>query len=133
MLHYNVTHGLYFILPKSEDERQMFTMNVVLEGETFYARVEIRYLAAPDQWVISIWDHSSGELLVNMIPLICSYGIVNDLMAPFQYLRDGKGMGSLWVMRAVDEPETVDPAERTLEQFNIIYGSRLDGSRSVSS
>ncbi len=26
-------------------------------------------------------------------------------------------------MRAVDEPETVDPAEGTLKQFNLIFGN----------
>ncbi len=122
-----------YLLPLTQDSWQVMTLDVVIDGEEFHAQVEIRYLPAPDQWMLSIWDHSTGELLVNMIPLICSYGVVNDLMTPFRHLRDGKGMGSLWVMRAVDEPETVDPAEGTLGQFNLIFGSRLDGPRSVSS
>lgn len=115
----------YIILPTTTDERQMFTLDLELEGDPFHARVEFRYIPAVDQWVVSVWDHASGEQLVNMIPLICSYGEVNDLFAPFAYARGGKGMGSLWVMRAVDEPATPDPAENTLKQFNIIWGNKL--------
>ena len=63
-----------YYLPLSLDPWQVFTVNVQIDGTALQAQIEIRYLPAPDQWVISIWDHSNGELLVNMIPLICSYG-----------------------------------------------------------
>ena len=115
----------YILLPTTEDARQMFSLSMTLEGDPFEARFELRYFPAPDRWMVSLWDHASGELLANQIPLICSYGEVNDLFAPFRHLRGGKGLGSLWVMRAVDAPDTPDPAETTLKQFNIIYGNRL--------
>ena len=71
-----------YLLPLSSSPRQVMTLNVILDGEPLQAQVEIRYLPAPDQWFISIWDHSTGDLLVNMIPLICSYGGLNDLLYP---------------------------------------------------
>ena len=80
---------MYYILPLTEDPRQVFTLDLTIDGDPFHARVEIRYLPAPDCWVISVWDNSSGELLINQIPLICSYGQVNDLLLPFRHLRDG--------------------------------------------
>ena len=104
----------------------MFTLDLVIDEEPLQARVEIRYFPAPDKWMVSIWDHSSGEQWVNMIPLICSYGVVNDLLLPFRHMKNGKGLGTLFVLRAVDEPETTDPAKDTLSQFNILYGDTYE-------
>lgn len=115
-------HCLYYILPITEDPRQVLTLDLTINGEPFHARVEIRYLPAPDGWVISIWDDSSGELLVNQIPLVCSYREVNDLLRPFSHLREGKGMGSLFVIRDTDEPSTPDPAKGNLIEFKVLFG-----------
>ena len=111
-----------YLLPLSLDPWQVMTLDVVIDGEPFHAQVEIRYLPAPDQWVLSIWDHASSELLVNMIPLICSYGEKNDLLRPFRHLRDGKGLGSLLCLRGTDEPSTVDPTKKNLNDFQVLYG-----------
>ena len=113
---------MYYILPATEDPRQVFTLDMALGEASFHARVEIRYLPAPDCWVLSVWDDSSGELLVNQVSLICSYGEVNDLFRPFRHLRDGQGMGSLFVLRNTDEPSTPDPAEENLTEFLVLFG-----------
>ena len=117
---------MYYILPLTEDPRQIFTLDLNLDGEPFRARVEIRYLPAPDGWVISVWDNSSGELLVNQIPLVCSCGEVNDLLQPFRYMREGQGMGSLFVIRDTDEPSTPDPAKGNLTEFRVLWGRTID-------
>ena len=114
-----------YLLPLSLDPWQVMTLDVVIDGEPFHAQVEIRYLPAPDQWVLSIWDHASSELLVNMIPLICSYGEKNDLLRPFRHLRDGKGLGSLLCLRGTDEPSTPDPAEGNLTEFQILWSDTV--------
>ena len=111
-----------YILPLTNDPRQVMTMDLTIDGEGFHARIEARWLPAPAVWVISIWDDSTGELLINQIPLICSYGFVNDLTKPFRHIRDGKGIGSLFVIRAVDEPSTTDPGENNLTEFKILFG-----------
>ena len=113
---------MYYVLPLTEDPRQVFTLDMNLGGVPFHARTEIRYLSAPDHWVISVWDNSSGELLVNQIPLVCSYGEVNDLFRPFRHLRNGLGMGSLIVLRAVDEPRTENPSAGNLTEFCVLWG-----------
>ena len=113
---------MYYILPLTEDARQVFTLDMSIDGVAFHAKIEIRYLSAPDRWVISVWDNAAGELLVNQIPLICSYGEVNDLFRPFRHLRGGQGMGSLFVIRNVDEPRTADPAGGNLTEFRILMG-----------
>lgn len=56
-----------YVLPLTQDPWQVMTLDLVIDDEAIHAQVEIRYLPAPDQWVISIWDHAKNELLVNMI------------------------------------------------------------------
>ena len=117
---------MYYILPLTEDPRQVFTLDLQIDGASFHARVEVRYLTAPEVWVISVWDNSSGVLLINQVPLVCSYGQVNDLFLPFRHMRTGRGMGSLLVIRNTDEPRTPDPAGGNLTEFQVIWGRTID-------
>ena len=115
-----------YLLPVSSSPWQVFTLDLTIDGGEFHAQVELRYLPAPDQWFVSIRDHASGALLVNMIPLICSYGEPNDLLRPFRYLRDGKGLGSLFCLRGTEEPETADPGERNLTEFMVLWTDTIE-------
>ena len=110
-----------YLLPVTSDPWQVFTLDVVIDGEEFHAQMELRYMPAADQWFVSIWDHAAGELLVNMIPLVCSYGEPNDLLRPFRHLRNGKGVGSLLCLRGTDEPSTRDPGENNLAEFQLLW------------
>ena len=111
-----------YVLPLTPDPWQVMTLDLKIDGEEFHAQIELRYLPAVDQWFVSIWDHSSSELLVNMILLICSYGQVNDLLLPFRHLRDGKGLGTLVCLRGTEEPSSVDPTEKNLTDFQLVWG-----------
>ena len=115
----------FTILPLTNDARQVFAQDMAIDGTTFRARIEIRYLPAPDIWVLSVWNDASGELLVNQIPVICSYGQINDLFYPFRHLRGGAGLGSLFVLRNTDEPSTADPTKTNLTEFQILFGDTL--------
>ena len=107
----------YIELPLTNDPRQVFTVDVTIDGAALHARIELRYLSAPDLWVISVWDHAASVLLVNQVPLICSCGELNDLFLPFRYIRDGAGIGSLFVLRNTDEP-----AKGNLTEFQVLWG-----------
>lgn len=115
----------YYSLPLSSSPWQVFTLDMTIGGEGFQAQVELRYLPAPDRWFVSIWDHAAGELLVNMIPLVCSCGEVNDLLRPFRHLRQGKGLGSLFCLRGTEEPDTPDPTEKNLTDYQVLFGDIL--------
>ena len=115
----------YHELPLTNDPRQVFTVDVTVDGAALHARIELRYLSAPDLWVISIWDNAASVLLVNQVPLICSYGELNDLLLPFRYIRDGAGIGSLFVLRNTDEPSTANPVRGNLMEFQILWGDTL--------
>lgn len=112
----------YIEFPLTKDSRQVFTTNLSIDGTAFHARIEIRYLSAPDQWVFSIWDNASSELLVNQIPLICSYDFLNDLLIPFRHIRNGAGLGSMFVIRNPDEIVGLDPKKDTLDLFVVLWG-----------
>ena len=126
----------YVELPLTEDPRQLFTVDLTIDGTAFHARVEIRYLSASDRWVISIWDNASSEMLVNQIPLVCSYGMLNDLLVPFRHLRNGAGLGSLFVLRNMDEAGSPDPVRDNLKAFTLLFGDSCrmdaDGEDDVS-
>ncbi|MBR4576021.1 MAG: hypothetical protein IKO25_02360 [Clostridia bacterium] len=110
------------LLPLSEAPRQAFTLDTSLNGEGFLARFDLRFLPAVNRWVISLWDGSSGALLVNQVPLVCSRGQVNDLFRPFRHLREGKGCGALWVLRCGDEGPEKDPSENNLSEYTLLFG-----------
>ncbi len=115
-----------YVLPLTLDSWQVMTLDLKIDGEEFHSQIELRYLPAAEQWFVSIWDHSSSELLVNMIPLICSYGEPNDLLLPFRHLRGGQGMGSLFVLRNTDEPSTVNPSAGSLTEFIVLFGDTYE-------
>ena len=120
-----MTRLSYTELPRTDDPRQVFPLDVAPDGRPLHARIELRYLSAPDRWVISVWDDASSELLVNGIPLVCSYNELNDLFLPFRHIRDGAGIGSLFVIRDTDEPSAADPAKGNLTEFSVLYGDTL--------
>ena len=113
----------YYILPVTGDPYQVFYLPASPDGHAFEARVELRYFPLPDKWILSISDVITGQVYVNQIPVICSYGQVNDLLFPFRHLFQGNGIGSLFCLKAVEKPSTQDPSEKNLEEFNIFWGN----------
>ena len=109
------------ILPISDDPYQVMYLTASPDGHAFSAKVEIRYLPGPDRWFLTVSDAATGEMYVNQIPLVCSYMYLNDLFYPFRYLFRGAGIGSFFVVEAVDSPSTTDPAEGNLEEFQLLW------------
>ena len=121
----DLIHGgfvTYTVLSLTNDSWQVFTADVTIDGEPFHAQIEVRWLPAAGRWFLSLWDHASGELMVNQVPLACSFGLLNDLLYPFRSLRGGRGLGSLFLLRNVDAMTEQDPAADTLDQFNLLFG-----------
>ena len=44
----------------------------------------------------------------------------------FRFLREGKGLGSLFCLKNTDEPSTPDPAKENLTEFKILMGDTFD-------
>ena len=71
------------ILQPTDDPAQSFYIPASPDGSAFQARVDLRYLTAPDLWILSISDAISAQVYVNQIPVICSYEELNDLRRIF--------------------------------------------------
>ena len=112
----------YAILPLTNDPWQVFTADVMLDGEPFHAQISVRWLPAAGRWFLSVWDHASGELLVNQVPLVCTCGPLNDLMFPCAHVRGGKGLGSMFCLRKAESAGQADPGRDNLEEFSILFG-----------
>ncbi len=114
----------YIILPVTDQARQVLYLPVSPEGHAFQARVELRWMEAAGKWILSIGDAVTGEPYVNQIPVICSYEEINDLLFPFRWLFQGAGIGSLFCLKAVDQPSSADPGRGNLKEFQILWGDR---------
>ena len=114
----------YLELPVSSDPYQVMYLSIAPDGNAFLARVELRFLPATGRWFFSISDAMTGESYVNQIPVVCSHGVLNDLMAPFRWRFQGAGLGSIFCLKAVEHPGSPDPGEDNLGEFRLIWGDR---------
>ena len=114
----------YLILPTTDDPYQVFCFPASPDGHAFQAKVELRFLPAPDVWILSIADALTGQVYVPNIPVICSYDEINDLLFPFRFLFQGSGIGSLFCLKATDAPRTPNPSRGTLSDFQLLWGDR---------
>ena len=114
----------YIILPATSDPYQVMYLPASPDGHAFQAKVELRFLSAPGLWFLSISDALSGAVYVNQIPVICSYGDLNDLLYPFRWLFQGSGIGSLFCVKAVENPSSVNPGPENLEEYYLIWGDQ---------
>ena len=111
-------------LPLSDEPWQVMYLSAAPDGHHLQAKVELRYLPGADQWFLSVSDAATGAALVRQIPLICSYTFLNDLFYPYRHLFQGCGIGSFFVVKAVDAPSTPDPAGGNLREFHLVWSDR---------
>ena len=114
----------YLQLPPVSEPYQVFYLPVSPDGRAFQARVELRYLSAPDLWFLTIADAITGETYVNQIPVLCSYEVLNDLLYPFRWLFQGSGIGSLFCLKAVEQPSSPNPTKNNFHEFTLLWGDR---------
>lgn len=114
----------YLILPVSEEARQVFFLPASPDGHAFQAKVELRWLAAPGLWFLSISDAVTGAMYVNRIPVVCSYEELNDLLFPFRWLFQGSGIGSLFCVKGVEQPASMNPGRHNLKEYVLLWGDR---------
>ncbi len=113
----------YVWFPTTDAPWQQACYALSPDGFSFSAKVDLRLFPADGRYYFSLADAVSGRLYVPWIPLVASWGpSLNDLLQPFRYLNQGRGIGSLFCVHAVDHPRTPDPAEGTLSDFRLIYG-----------
>ena len=102
--------------PETLYQRQTFNIDVGSESKRI--TFELRYLFKPGKWYFSFYDAQSSEPLCTYVPLVASYGQINDLLEPFGY----KDIGHMACIPAVDEPSSQDPGQYNLSEFRLIWG-----------
>lgn len=106
----------------SDDGYQIQTITIAPNGKVRSLRLEIRRLVRLDKWFLSVYDATTGENIIQYIPLVSSIpGGINDILAQFGY----KEIGSAIVGPKHNEQFGTDPAEGTLGDFEIVWGDRL--------
>ena len=99
--------------------RQSSTLTISPGGRTVSLRLEIRHLRRTDRWYLSVADALTGESIIQYVPLVaCSLDDPNNLLRQFGYL----GLGGVWVLNKSGRDEGADPADGTLDDFEIIWG-----------
>lgn len=78
--------------------------------------IRLRYLQGPGRWFVSASDADTGVCLTPCIPLIASYGALNDLFRPYRY----KLPYSLYCVPSAASPSSPDPEAENLSEFAVI-------------
>lgn len=97
--------------------RQSVLLDIAPDDHAVRIRLDLQYLPVPDKWFLSLSDGTSGDLWVNRIPLIASYQICNDLLAPFRSLN----LGTLFLMPVPNTPTTPNPGRDNLAEFELVW------------
>ena len=116
----------YVIFQTADEPYQVFYLPAAPDGHAFSAKVELRFLPGAGCWVVSIADAITGQVYVPFVPVRCSYGEINDLLFPFRFLFQGKGIGSMFCLRNTERLSSVDPERENLREFLILWGDRYN-------
>lgn len=106
-------------LRTSSAGRQARTLTISPDGRTVSLRLELRYLCRTGRWYLTIANGLTGAPVVQYVPLVaCAPDALNNLLRQFGYL----GIGGVWVLHKSGRDSGADPAETTLDEFEIIWG-----------
>lgn len=100
---------------------QAQTLTISPNGRTITLRLEFRYMVYLDRWYLSIWNASDSTCLLTYVPLVSSETVINDLLGQFVHLR----IGSVGVFPVSMQQYGTDPAEKTLDLFEVQWGDAL--------
>lgn len=92
------------------------TFKLTLNGgkKNINIKLELRYQDIYDVWIAAITDNSTGELRIDMLPLVCGV----DLLGQYQHL----GLGHAFIVPATDT-DLMMPDNNTLgSTFILVWG-----------
>ena len=100
---------------------QSYETVIPIEGKDRAVRIELRLLKATNKWYYSMYDSVTGEPFFTFVPVVACWEDLDDLIAPFYY----KGTGFAVCASLVDEPSSVSPEEKNMNEFVLIWGDSL--------
>jgi len=104
--------------PIEDSLYQGLNMELPIGGETKRVSLELLYMEFIDLWVMSLFDLQTEEAYFRSVPLLASYGEINNLWKPFGH----KGIGIFYCVPKTDSPSTENPSKDNLSEFYLIWG-----------
>lgn len=94
------------IIPLTSDPYQSFITTIPVDGKNLKLKLGISYNSAGEYWTMSITDPSTGNLILDGIPLLTGGYPASDLLGQFRYL----GLGSASIVNvgngSIDSPDS---------------------------
>ena len=106
----------YATIPLTCQPYSTQTFKVTLDGGSRNANIKLglRYHDLVGTWTASVTDNSTGELLIDMLPLVCGV----NLLGQYRHLE----IGEAYVMPVQDTTE-MGPDNKTLGTlFQLVWG-----------
>lgn len=113
--------NLYQITPIEDSQHQSLSMDLQVGKETLRVELELIYMEKTDLWYMNLTDLQTEQSYLRMVPLLASYGEINNLWKPFAH----KNIGMLYCYPATDEPSTQNPSKDNLNEFVIVWGDEV--------
>jgi hypothetical protein len=105
-------------LPITNTPNQRLVFNVPVNGENRQFELILSYNTIAEYWTIDIKDFVSKDLYISGLPLLCSFGRMANILAPYACL----GIGSLYVAPINFTPES-RPTENNLgSDYVLLWG-----------
>ena len=106
----------YCIIPVNNTPNSIQTFKLTLDGgkRNINIKLKLRYNDLLSDWTAAIFNNSTGELLIDNMPLVCGV----DLLGQYQYL----GLGHAFIMPTT-ETTLMMPDNKTLgSTFILCWG-----------
>lgn len=109
------------ITPVDENLWQIINFEARFGEQAKRVSLELMYAEEPDVWYMTLKDLQTDAVYFRMVPLLASYGEINNLWEPFRY----KEIGIFYCVPKSDNPSTENPSKDTLDEFYLIWGDGL--------
>jgi hypothetical protein len=109
------------IIPLSVSPRQLFPVNLTVNGNPLQLGLLIAYNEMSEYWVMSIWDQDGNPLLMD-IPLLTGWYPAANILNQYQYLQ----IGSAYVLCVGSVVDSDYPGVNELGiQFILLWGDNV--------
>ena len=97
-----------------------FQSTVQVGDENITLKFNVRWNEFAGYWNLTITSMSTGEILLDSIPMVTGEGILTiDLLRKHEHLEIGRA----YLVEAVDHPESEYPGETNMNEFALVWGN----------
>ena len=113
---------MYQQIPLTSEPNQEFEVTLQIDGENKNYKFNVRWNRVASYWVITITDQSTGEIVLDSVPLVSGGDVTSDILLAHYSLKLGAG----YLMSIVDTPNSDSPNMTNLgEDFALIWDGEI--------